>query len=123
VPVTRRLRLLASARHAGCLPSHYASRRIRSKSSRCLKSGGQLAIIDFEPAPGSALPEGVPANRSGHGIPPDVLIAEITAAGFVAVKTLPVWPPDSSHDRLISWYLFGERSPESVLRSKVTCEC
>jgi len=33
-----------------------------------LKAGGRLAVIDFEAAPGSKLPNGVPANRGGHGI-------------------------------------------------------
>ena len=34
-----------------------------------LKPGGRLAIMDFPPDPGSSVPEGVPANRGGHGIP------------------------------------------------------
>ena len=59
-----------------------------------LKSGGRLAIIDFVPEKGSKLPDGVPANRGGHGIPPDVVIEEMTAAGFTHVRTIDKWPPD-----------------------------
>lgn len=59
-----------------------------------LKPGGRLAIIDFLPRPGSALPEGVPANRGGHGVPPAVVIEEIKAAGFTHVRTIDAWPPD-----------------------------
>jgi SAM-dependent methyltransferase len=57
-----------------------------------LKPGGRLAIIDFEPAAGSALPEGVPANRGGHGIRAPLVIEELTAAGFSAPRTIMDWP-------------------------------
>lgn len=78
-----------------------------------LKSGGQLAIIDFEPAPGSALPEGVPANRGGHGIPPDVLIAEITAAGRVRQD-----PAGMASRQFSTTDLFpGTFSPSEALRA------
>jgi predicted methyltransferase len=59
-----------------------------------LKQGGRLAVIDFEPQAGSALPKGVPENRGGHGIRPGLLISEITAAGLRHVTTIPRWPPD-----------------------------
>ena len=63
-----------------------------------LKSGGRLAIIDFEAKPGSPLPDGVPTNRAGHGIPPTVLVAEVTAAGFVHDRTIASWPdPDGGY--------------------------
>jgi ubiquinone/menaquinone biosynthesis C-methylase UbiE len=58
-----------------------------------LKPGGRLAIIDFVPPKGSAVPTGVPANREGHGIPPAVLIEELKAAGFTYVRTVDDWPP------------------------------
>ena len=58
-----------------------------------LKPGGRLAIIDFVPRAGSALPEGVRANRGGHGIPSAVVIEEMTAAGFTHVRTIGDWPP------------------------------
>lgn len=59
--------------------------------SASLKPGGRLAIIDFEPQAGSALPEGVPANRGGHGVPPEMIAAEISAAGPSLVRTFPGW--------------------------------
>jgi ubiquinone/menaquinone biosynthesis C-methylase UbiE len=58
-----------------------------------LKPGGRLAIIDFVGRRGSAVPAGVPANRGGHGIPPQVVIEEVTAAGFKHVRTIDAWPP------------------------------
>lgn len=59
-----------------------------------LKAGGRLAIIDFVPQKGSKLPDGVPANRGGHGIPPEVVVEEMTAAGFTHVRTIEGWPPE-----------------------------
>jgi len=56
-----------------------------------LKPGGRLVVIDFEPTPGSELPEGVPANRGGHGVPPNVIVDEMKAAGLTAVRTIPGW--------------------------------
>jgi SAM-dependent methyltransferase len=56
-----------------------------------LKSAGRLAIIDFAPEPGSALPAGVPTNRGGHGILPELVVQEVTQVGFTHVRTLPVW--------------------------------
>ena len=58
-----------------------------------LKPEGRLAIIDFVPDPGSELPLGVPANRGGHGIRPELVIEEVSAMGFTHVRTIPVWPP------------------------------
>ena len=58
-----------------------------------LKPGGRVAIIDFEARKGSPLPEGVPANRGGHGIPPAVVITELTAPGLVHATTIDTWPP------------------------------
>jgi predicted methyltransferase len=57
-----------------------------------LKPGGRLAIIDFAPDKGSPLPKGVPANRGGHGIPPSVVVDEMTGAGFTHVRTVDKWP-------------------------------
>ena len=58
-----------------------------------LKPGGRLAIIDFVPTKGSQIPEGVPANREGHGIPIAVVIAEVSAPGLTYVRTIDKWPP------------------------------
>jgi ubiquinone/menaquinone biosynthesis C-methylase UbiE len=60
-----------------------------------LKPGGELAVIDF--APRKSLSEsdpvkGVPANRGGHGIPKNILIEELTTAGFKVDKVFDDWP-------------------------------
>jgi hypothetical protein len=39
------------------------------------------------------LPDGVPATRGGHGVPPKVVIDEMLAAGFTYVRTIDAWPP------------------------------
>jgi cyclopropane fatty-acyl-phospholipid synthase-like methyltransferase len=59
-----------------------------------LKSGGRLAVIDFPPRPNSEVPAGVPANRRGHGVPPDVVEREVATA-LTHVRTIPAWSPDS----------------------------
>ena len=59
---------------------------------RSLKPGGRLAIIDFPPRSGLDPVEGVPANRGGHGIPQEVAVQELTAAGFRLTKTVNAWP-------------------------------
>jgi len=61
---------------------------------RALKPGGMLAIIDQEPKPGSKMVEGVPANRTGHGMPEKILIEELTGVGFQLVKAIGDWPDD-----------------------------
>lgn len=59
-----------------------------------LMPGGRLAIIDFEDRKDpSRIPKGVPANRLGHGIPPSVVVEELTAAGFTHIRTIEAWPP------------------------------
>ena len=66
-----------------------------NKSLRAsLRPGGRLAVIDFVPAPGSAVPAGAPANRGGHGVKPDMVIDEMRAAGLIHVRTIDQWPPD-----------------------------
>ena len=59
-----------------------------------LKPGGRLAIIDFPPMPNSKVFPGVPANRGGHGIRPNLIEEELTAAGFTHVSTTENWPRD-----------------------------
>jgi ubiquinone/menaquinone biosynthesis C-methylase UbiE len=62
---------------------------------RSLKPGGLLAVIDEEPRSGSSIPEGVPKNRGGHGMPQKLLIVELTAVGFQVVTTRDDWPNHS----------------------------
>jgi ubiquinone/menaquinone biosynthesis C-methylase UbiE len=64
---------------------------------RALKPGGLLAVVDEEPRPGSAIPDGVPKNRVGHGIPQPVLIAELKSAGFEVESVHDDWPSDEYH--------------------------
>jgi SAM-dependent methyltransferase len=61
------------------------------------KRGARVAIIDAPPGKGSELPAGVPANRGGHGVPATVVIEELTAAGFVHVRTIQGWPPGGTY--------------------------
>jgi hypothetical protein len=56
-------------------------------------------VIDENPREGTSVPEGVPANRGGHGIPQKLLISELSAAGFVLEKVENDWPSrDVYHD-------------------------
>ena len=59
-----------------------------------LKPGGRLAVIDFPPRPNTEVPAGVPANRLGHGVPPEVVVKEVGAV-LTHVRTTPAWAPDS----------------------------
>jgi SAM-dependent methyltransferase len=59
-----------------------------------LRPGGRLAIIDFVPVRWLfwlRRPEGVPEDRGGHGIPPAVVLREVTAAGFVLDRRIDDW--------------------------------
>ncbi len=58
---------------------------------RSLKPGARLAIIDFPPMANSAVPEGVPKNRGGHGIPEKIMVDELTSAGLQVEKTISDW--------------------------------
>lgn len=59
---------------------------------RSLRPEGRLAVIDEEPEQGSSRPAGVPENRIGHGIPVNVLIDELTTAGFKVDSIRKDWP-------------------------------
>ena len=63
-----------------------------------LRPCGRLAIIDF--VPGRWLSRfvpvaGVPGNRGGHGVPPAVVIDELTAAGFTLERRIDDWSRQS----------------------------
>lgn len=72
-----------------------------------LKPGGRLAVIDFPPRPNTEVPEGVPANRRGHGVPPEVVQREVTAA-LTHVQTIATWGPGTQPPPL---YLLLFRKP------------
>jgi precorrin-6B methylase 2 len=57
-----------------------------------LKPGARLAVIDFPPRPNSEVPSGVPANRRGHGVPPEVVEREVGAV-LTHVRTIADWVP------------------------------
>ena len=65
-----------------------------------LKPGGRLAIMDFPPDPGSKIPDGVPNDRGGHGVPATIVQAEVASSGFRHVTTMPRWPPDDERSML-----------------------
>jgi ubiquinone/menaquinone biosynthesis C-methylase UbiE len=72
-----------------------------------LKPGGRLAIIDFPPRDKSEVPSGVRTNRGGHGVPPEVVQAEVGAA-LSYVRTIQQWAPNSEPASL---YLVLFRKP------------
>jgi ubiquinone/menaquinone biosynthesis C-methylase UbiE len=59
-----------------------------------LKPGGRLAVVDFPPRPNTEVPEGVRANRRGHGVPPEVVQQEVGAV-LTHVRTVAEWSPES----------------------------
>jgi len=62
---------------------------------RALRPGGLIAVQDFRPtwllAPWT--PAGIPANRGGHGVRPEIVIDEMTAAGFKEETDIDPWKP------------------------------
>ena len=66
---------------------------IRSLASS-LKPGGRLAIVDFPPRPNSVVPPGVPANRGGNGVPPEIVKSEVEGL-LRHVTTIPNWAPET----------------------------
>jgi ubiquinone/menaquinone biosynthesis C-methylase UbiE len=84
---------------------HFTHPEDMNRSLRAaLKSGGRLAIIDFEARPRSPLPDGVNPNRGGHGIPPRVLQEEVTAAGLMFDHMIPKWPDEKGEYFLVLFH-------------------
>jgi predicted methyltransferase len=79
---------------------------VRSMAA-ALKPGGRLAVIDFAAAPGTALPAGVAANRGGHGVPQEVVLAEVGAV-LAHVRTIAPWDAPNQAQTL---YLVLFRKP------------
>jgi SAM-dependent methyltransferase len=76
---------------------HHLTRPAETNASvrNAIRPGGRLAIIDFEPSwfLSRLFPVGgVPPNRGGHGVPPDVVIRELEQAGFMLLSRLEDWP-------------------------------
>jgi ubiquinone/menaquinone biosynthesis C-methylase UbiE len=65
-----------------------------------LKPAGRLAIMDFPPEPGSSVPDGVPQNRGGHGVPASIIVSELTQSGFRHLTTMSRWLPDDDRTQL-----------------------
>ncbi|MGE3844686.1 MAG: class I SAM-dependent methyltransferase [Vicinamibacterales bacterium] len=80
--------------------------------ANALKPGGRLAIVDFEPEPGSAPLPGVPASRTGHGIAPDLVVQELRAAGLTHVRTVAPWPKSSGQDFYLILFTKTKAEPE-----------
>ena len=60
-----------------------------------LKPGGLLAVIDFAPRHGLPdVKEHVPQNRGGHGVAKQLVIDELTDAGFEMLSAPDDWPND-----------------------------
>ena len=74
---------------------HFTEPRTMNRSFLdSLKPGGRIAVIDFEPARWQfwlGHPDGVPANRGGHGMPRDLLISELEAADFTIEHDIADW--------------------------------
>jgi len=56
---------------------------------RSLKPGGRVAVIDFPPRSGHTAPAGSRDNGANHGILPEDVIRELSAAGFTDVQQVP----------------------------------
>jgi ubiquinone/menaquinone biosynthesis C-methylase UbiE len=62
-----------------------------------LKPGGRLAVVDFPPRPQTTPPPGVPANRGGLGVPPEIVETEVGVL-LRHVTTVPNWAPEGVPD-------------------------
>jgi predicted methyltransferase len=74
---------------------------------RSLRPGGLIAVIDFPPRKWLswvAPTKGVPKNRGGHGIPLNILLEEMSAAGFQKERVMEHWP--DSHTGAVYCALF-----------------
>jgi len=63
---------------------------------RAVRPGARVVIIDFRPGRLDPVP-GVPENRGGHGVNPELVIQEMKAAGFTLEQQIDSW--DDQKDR------------------------
>jgi predicted methyltransferase len=61
---------------------------------KALKPGGLIAIIDYTSYLGKRV-QGVPKNRSNHGLATEILTQEIADAGFEVENIIQPWMDDS----------------------------
>jgi len=93
---------------------HHFTEPLKTDASifRALRPGGKLVIVDFRPSlwlkPWT--PKGIPANRGGHGIPPNVLEDELTRSGFKVLQTYDPW----GHSWFLGNYCVVFTKPGSV---------
>jgi len=74
--------------HLGDVKAFNASLR------RAIRPGGRLAVIDFAPDAFFHLPsrpDGAAGERTGHGVLPRAVVAEMAAAGFELEREIPDW--------------------------------
>ncbi len=68
--------------------------RMNANLLRSVQEDGLLAVVDFPPSwllTTFWKVEGAPANRGGHGIKKELLIDELTQAGFQVVRVVDDW--------------------------------
>ena len=76
------------------------SRRSTAASSRHSSPAAGWRSSTLLQDAGSALPQGVPANREGHGVRAAIVIEEMKAAGFTVEQTIDPWPPGDKTPRI-----------------------
>ncbi len=80
---------------------------------QALRSGGQLAVLDFRPSilTWPWTPKGLPPNREGHGIDPMIVADELKHAGFEYMSMDDPWPGSSF---LSSYCLMFTKAPPTT---------
>jgi len=69
---------------------------MRADLRRALRPGARIVLIDIVPQTSWPDLPGVP-DRGGHGIPLDMLVAEVESDGFEVLETIDDWPGDRDH--------------------------